>query len=231
MSSDTFSMPWGETHFWGHMPEKCPLCHVVVHTGEPRTYIFIGFVTEVQAVFRCPKCENLFIGYYAPTETIDPDTHFDDEGYRLELKALRPRKPYLQDVSETINEISPNFVKIYSEALNAQEIGLGQICGPGFRKAFEYLIKDYAKLNVKDDEQVKKIENIASSTVVNNYIGDSRIQEIAKRTLWLGNDETHYLRKWTEHDINDFVMLIRLTIHWIEMEALSKNYISGMPKE
>ena len=67
--------------------------------------------------------------------------------------------------------------------------------------------------------------------MVQNRIKDSRIQAVAKRALWIANDETHYLRKWTDHDIHDLLVLIDLTIHWIEIEKLTAQYISEMPDQ
>ncbi len=48
--------------------------------------------------------------------------------------------------------------------------------------------------------------------------------------FWLGNDETHYLRKWEQHDVDDLVTLIKLTTNWIEIEHLSKSYVEEMPE-
>ncbi len=219
--NNTFSITWGGNTFVGQLPEKCPLCNVVIHTGLPITYR--GF----QAVFCCPKCDELFIGYYFPTEEVEA---YSQDTYNLKLEALKPHKGYLRDVSEIIKGISPNFISIYSEAFDAKEMGLNQICGVGFRKAAEFLIKDYAKQNVSSEEDKKDIENKLVGKVVNEYITDTRIQEVASRVFWIGNDETHYLRKWTEHDVEDLITLIRLTIHWIEMEVLSKKYVTEMPK-
>ncbi len=102
-----------------------------------------------------------------------------------------------------------------------------RIAGPGYRKAFEFLIKDYAKSLTPDKE--KDIEKKFSGVVVSEYIQDARIQAVAKRCLWLGNDETHYLRRWTDHDVGDLVTLIKLTANWIEIEHLSKSYVEQMP--
>lgn len=46
---------------------------------------------------------------------------------------------------------------------------------------------------------------------------------------WLGNDETHYVRKWEDKDLKDLKKLISLTIHWIEMDALTVEVIADMP--
>lgn len=64
---------------------------------------------------------------------------------------------------------------------------------------------------------------------MDKYIPDPRIQAVAERALWLGNDETHYLRKWKQHDISDVVTLINLTKNWIEIEQSSGKYVKGMP--
>jgi hypothetical protein len=51
---------------------------------------------------------------------------------------------------------------------------------------------------------------------------------MAKRATWLGNDETHYVRTWEGKDLKDLKTLIRLTIHWVEMEAETERYEQEM---
>lgn len=68
-----------------------------------------------------------------------------------------------------------------------------------------------------------------SWALVANYINSDQIREIAKRATWLGNDETHYVRKWEDKDLNDLKKLITLTIHWIEMEKLTAEVVQDMP--
>jgi hypothetical protein len=119
------------------------------------------------------------------------------------------------------------FVSVFTEADEAKYLGLRQVAGPGYRKAFEFLIKDYAISLALTKE--KEIKEKFSGAVVLEFIPDARIQAVATRCLWLGNDETHYLRKWVDHDIEDLLSLIQLTIHWIEIEQLSKQYVKEMP--
>ena len=69
-----------------------------------------------------------------------------------------------------------------------------------------------------------------SGNVVKEYMSDPRIKNVAQRALWLGNDETHYLRKWVSHDLDDLINLIKLAVNWIETEILSKKYEEEMPK-
>lgn len=60
--------------------------------------------------------------------------------------------------------------------------------------------------------------------MLKNHVSDPRIQLVAEKALWLGNDETHYLRKWVNHDLDDLLVLIELTVKWIEIEELSAKY-------
>lgn len=196
------------------VPYACPTCH----RHSEVTLITADAVDEgraVQAIFRCgyQRCRAFFICFYGPKTSSD-------------LLAVRPLKPPESNLSETVSKLSPTFASIFAEANEAKHLGLEQIAGPGFRKAFEFLIKDYAKSLAP--EKAGEIEKIFSGTVVKTFIPDTRIQGVAERCLWLGNDETHYLRKWSGRDIGDLVNLIKLTMHWIEIEQLSKSYVEEM---
>ena len=60
---------------------------------------------------------------------------------------IRPNAwPKTRSFSQTIKDISPTFESNYNQALCAEQMSLDQICGPGYRKALEYLIKDYLLL-------------------------------------------------------------------------------------
>lgn len=198
------------------VPDSCPICHrhsqleiVTCQSTEQET--------KVQIVYRCAYqgCRSFFIGYYGPKG-------------QSTLLSVKPIKPLTSHFPEAVAKISPTFVSVFAEAEEAAQLGLSQIAGPGYRKAFEFLIKDYAKSLAPD--KAAEIEKKFSGAVVTEYIQDARIQAVAKRCLWLGNDETHYLRRWTTHDVGDFVTLIKLTANWIEIEYLSKSYVQQMPE-
>jgi hypothetical protein len=146
-----------------------------------------------------------------------------------DLLAVRPLKPPESTFPQSISKISPTFVSVFSEASEAKHLGLKQVAGPGYRKAFEFLVKDYATSLQPSKE--KEIKGTLAGAVVMEFIPDARIQAVAKRCLWLGNDETHYMRKWADRDIEDLVTLIKLTANWIEIEDLSKSYVQEMPEK
>lgn len=197
------------------VPDACPICHrhsEMISAGADVVENGRG----VQAVFRCgyQGCRVYFICSYGPKPSSD-------------LLAVRPLKPPESMFPDTVSKLSAAFVSIFKEADEAKHLGLKQVAGPGYRKAFEFLIKDYAKWLAPDKSE--EIEKKFSGIIVAEFIPDVRIQAVAKRCLWLGNDETHYLRKWTDHDVEDLVILIKLTTSWIEIEHLSKSYVQEMP--
>lgn len=197
------------------VPDACPVCHrhSEIQTIDADT---IDRGASVQAIFRCAYtgCRQHFFCYYGPMTSGT-------------LIAVRPVKPVLSVFPEAVSTISPAFLSVFAEAEEAAQIGLKQIAGPGYRKAFEFLIKDYAKSIAPD--RAAEIESKFAGAVVNDFVADPRIQAVAKRSLWLGNDETHYLRKWTDHDVSDLVTLIKLTANSIEIDHLSKSYVESMP--
>ena len=100
------------------------------------------------------------------------------------LLSVKPIKPVVSQFHEVIAKLSPTFIEIFTEAEEASQMGLVQIAGPGYRKAFEFLIKDYA--NSLAPDKTKDIGNEFSGTVVSEFITDTRIQAVAKERCGLG---------------------------------------------
>jgi len=65
---------------------------------------------------------------------------------------------------------------------------------------------------------------------IKGKVNDPNIKTCAERATWLGNDETHYVRTWNGHDIQDLKRLIKLTVNWISNEILTENYSAEMTK-
>lgn len=197
-------------------PNTCPVCHYKIPIGG---YSGI-FQTKdkLQVIYVCTnkECGTAFMQVW------------ENYGSRFHLKTTFPSESE-KEFSESVKKLSPQFVEIYKQAAKAKDLGLVQICGPGYRKAFEFLIKDYAKY--KNAQEAESIEKSFAGGVVEKYIDHPQTKALAKRALWVGNDETHYRRKWEDKDINDLIKLIDLTIHWIEMEDLGKEYVEEMPEK
>jgi hypothetical protein len=126
---------------------------------------------------------------------------------------IEPQHIVGQKCSETINNVSPQFEEIFNQAKVAEMESLNLIAGMGYRKALEFLIKDYLIIHKKESKE--EIEKTLLGRCINQYIENPKVKELAKRTAYLGNDETHYVRTYGDKDINDLKKLLDLTVHWI----------------
>lgn len=201
------------------VPDSCPLCHKNIH---PKFAYASRNEPVVQAIFQCTsqECQNLFIGTYFR----QPKSNLGTKTYDLFQTA--PVVPQKVNFPEQISSISPMFVEIYNQAIAAESIQLNQIVGIGLRKSLEFLIKDYSVSEHPD--KTEEISKITLSQCIENYVSEARIKECARRATWLGNDETHYIRKWESKDVEDLKLLVRLTVNWIESSLLTKHYLSEM---
>ena len=118
------------------------------------------------------------------------------------------------------------FKEVYRQASAAEAYKLEQVAGVGFRKALEFLVKDFCIQERPSDEDAIKDEFLGRT--IANRISDTNIKKCAERAAWLGNDETHYVRKWEEKDIADLKVLIDLTMSWIRNGILTKRYLDEM---
>jgi len=208
------------------IPDTCPLCH---HGIEPR---MIGSnVVErrnsegniLQLLYRCPRqdCQRAFIA-----------TYWQGHSFRGTLEdtfSLRNTAPYHGKepmIPEEIKKLSANFNEIYSQAHTAQHYGLDQIAGVGYRKALEFLVKDFCIS--KHPEKDQEIKTKFLGACINEFVDDANIKECAKRAAWLGNDESHYVRKWENKEIKDLKILIELTMAWIRNHVLTAQYLADM---
>lgn len=213
------------------MPDQCPLCHVSVTPMDQGVSISFesGGLPCLERLLRCPnrKCHRLFIARYF---RLQPQTAM------YFLRMCVPIEPTTVQQSETIQKVSPDFCSIYQDAHKAEQHGLLLVAGPGYRKALEFLIKDYiiGRITETDAEKLAiekaKVEKTLLGTCIKEYVKSEQIKEIAKRAAWLGNDETHYVRKWEDKDLKDLKKLISLTLHWIEVEMLTLEVIADMPE-
>ena len=132
--------------------------------------------------------------------------------------------------SNTIRKVSPDFEKIYNQAYHAEQIHLDQICGVGYRKALEFLIKDYLIFHVVETDADKEvIKKTFLDKCIQDYVPNDQVKIVARRAVWLGNDETHYTRKWGNKDVSHLKSLIDLTVRWIESDIETKELLQDMP--
>lgn len=147
----------------------------------------------------------------------------------MEYDRNRTLVPQNREFPKRINVISKKFVRIYNQSMSAEAMGLDEICGLGYRKSFEFLIKDYLKKNNPKSEH-KKIETNRVAKCIDDYVNDDAIKVLAHRAFWLGNDHAHYVKKWTGKTLADLKDLIDQTITWIIMHEELKKIKKKMPQ-
>ncbi len=211
------------------LPVTCPRCNSYL-SANVLGAIVTGTKSDARrdaiAVCQCTSgpCGSIFTAFY----TIVTEGGVE-EGRLLRNRPLEYSAP--SEFSEAIRNLSPVFCLTYVQASYAEENGLSEICGAGFRRSLEFLCKDFAISRLKtDDAEVRKNKIIRSSLsqCIDEYLPDA-IKDAAHRAAWLGNDETHYYRAWSERDIRDLKALIQLTAKSIDFTLEMEHYIALMP--
>jgi hypothetical protein len=206
-------------------PDECPRCH---HKIVPKELGFIGCgaaaTDPVDGYYQCTNrhCERAFVGEY---ESLPVETN----PQRFVFMGSSPVSPQQPAIAESITTLSATFVDIYTQALASESANLDQLTGIGLRKALEFLVKDFAihKYPLKSEA----IRGAPLANCIRDFLDDPNLRMAASRATWLGNDETHYVRRWESKDITDLKNLIRLSMNWVENVLLTEKYGADMPEK
>ena len=195
---------------------KCPICNSSIAPVE-KSKFFNSDSKMYFFMFECPACNKGFITHYNYTNErkIKNDISYN----MLKLVNSYPKVPELHQFDENIKKLSSNFCEIFNQAYVAEQMNLNEIAGIGYRKALEFLIKDYCI--DKNKEQEEKIKKEPLCQVITNYILSDKIRNLAKASIWIGNDETHYVRKYEDKDIKDLKRFISATVAYITYELIA----------
>lgn len=201
-------------NYLNHLPDTCPVCSFSISP----TYILIYHkdIFRSELLCGCPRneCKSLFFAVY----------HGDN--HNCYLVNCYPYSKVKKEFPQEVADLSPDFVAIFNQAHHAEQEKLDLICGVAYRKALEYLIKDYVlKMYPEDDS---KIKSMPLQQCVQKFITEPSIKLMAERATWLGNDETHYVRKWEDKDLKDLKNLIDLTVYFISMSLKALRYQEEM---
>jgi hypothetical protein len=131
-------------------PQECPCCHSSIlplvkgswvdleNTNYNKSFLFL----------QCPRpnCKICFSVQYTTTD------NRMTEHYNFKFEKFVKESVYPICYSEIINNVSNSFVVIYNQAYTAEQLYLSEIAGVGYRKALEFLIKDYL-IEIKPDNK------------------------------------------------------------------------------
>lgn len=173
--------------------------------------------SELVELYRCTydDCQKYFIVAYRYESSDSEGYHFSPIIYSYSGKHSDINFP------EGIDLISPTFVEIFEQAAQAETYGLDQISGVGYRKALEFLIKDYAIQN--SPENASTIRSQFLGKVISESLSSfPLIQSLAKAANWIGTDQTHYEQRYSSTDLNSMKQFIYSAATFISAEYLAK---------
>ena len=198
-------------------PSECPVCRHSLKPSILNTEIIKdnNSTPFMYVTYLCTNCFNPFICKFSDIEKISGNYSYSFN----KLDSIEPQKFKKTNFEECINNISSNFVTIYNQALEAEHYKLNEISGIGYRKALEFLIKDFLISHEHKDEN--KVKSTALGCCIDTMIDNPQLKTVASRATWLGNDQTHYEQKYTDKDISDLKRLIELSVHWITIICLT----------
>lgn len=204
-------------------PTVCPICHFsIVPVAISGCYVPDSMPSRgaTSISMLCPHCREIFLARYGSEfQNLDICT----KGPPI----LSPHNAKVREFPDSIRKMSQMFVDTYNQSAAAEAENLTEIAGCGYRKSLEYLVKDY--LCHKSPDQRDDIQSEFLGKAIQR-IEDPRVKTLAERAVWIGNDETHYLKKHEALDIDDMKRFITAMLNYIEAELSFEDALTIDPK-
>lgn len=191
----------------------CPRCGCALPDQVPH-----AFFTEnnswayIYLFFTCHKCRQSFVFEYTLRGCSPISGQVDVRNY---IPKIYPNRQSHTEFPPSIEQLSERFVEIYHQAETAEINGCTEICGMGYRKAVEFLVKDYLCLSDPGEKDKIATENLR---VAIRRLNDERVQTLADRAAWIGNEETHYVRKQEDYNTADLKRFILAMVSYLQSE-------------
>lgn len=188
------------------IPSQCPYCHT---PNKPEVLHHSGFEHNDRA-FRIItiQCTYCFFPFSFLAEAIDGI-------FTPITRTLKKPLAAMPDVID-MSDISPLGADIYEQALRAEKDGYNQLVGIGLRKALEFCLKDFL-CNIHTDK-TESIKKMPLKQLIDTYTTDDTLKKLSTASVFLGNDETHYVRKHEDKDIQALKKYIELTFQMIRQK-------------
>lgn len=200
-----------------NVEDECPICHYGIDMSQDlyRNYHDIHSDDLEFNIFTIHCCQHCHNGFVVRHHMRVVDGVIVEESQMLfpsEIKEL------FNDIE--ISSISPRFCDIYNQCHIAKNNNLTYLYGMGYRKAIEYLVKDYAIKENPGEQAV--IENKTLHNCIVDYFKNSEAKDALLACKWIGNDETHYVNNNTIEELFLCEQLIEDVLHYIRREQRQK---------
>ena len=211
----------GKNYRGVNAPNICPHCHVVNNPS----HVFANPTKDSDdtecnlSIWRCAnmQCNKLFVALYKLEGGLPKFIRFLN-GFPKGPDWPKP----IVELKHGNGESKSKFIKTYLQSLEAENYGLDELSGMGYRKSIEYLVKDWAIQ--QNPEEIKNIESSWLGAVIKKYY-EGDLKEILERATWLGNDQSHYNKLFEEFDIEVLKELIDLIMVELDRQYKKAHYI------
>ena len=188
------------------LPTKCPHCDTslvpeIFESKFSRPRSKRKYVREfLDMILYCPNCDNRFFSSYG----------IQANGTAFRIGVYPPSKPTVA-IPDILLEKYPDFAEAYTQAAIAETYNLIPLCGMGYRRALEILIKQYL-ISIHPNEEETIINEPLSKSY--NRLNDLE-KSLARGATWLGNDYVHMINKHPEYGLDDLKKYIHSLSHLI----------------
>ena len=191
------------------LPKSCPYCEQV-QTPFLKSSSGLERNNKIfSVIFICNKCNQHFLMQYRKQQT---NLYVENyKSYPVDIYYKSADETFSQD----LKECSPDFITIFSQLNIAEKHNLNYLLKLGYRKAIEFLVKDYLIKCKNEDESKVSTQQLGQCI---SDIDDARINNLARAASWIGNDETHYVRKHVDKDVQDLKKFLHALTALVSLE-------------
>lgn len=190
------------------LPRTCVHCHEIMTPqiiSSSNTYD-----DQVAFLARCPHCGEFFtISYKLSKRNGEFCSEIIPYTYSVQVN---------YDAPPELEEFSPDFKEIYTQALKAEAYNLYHVAGIAYRKSLEFLVKDFL-IKVRK-YPIDDIKDIPLSQAIDK-IDNNLIRPAAKAATWIANDETHYVKKHADKNLTHAKNYLRSVCLLLSAEYLA----------
>lgn len=193
-------------------PTTCPLCGIGTD-GVLLRPVIESFTPDCQDntivfIWRCTACRRVFASYHLLRDQ------------QCTYHGTFPQQT-LSFEDEVLENVSPRFIEMYNQCLRSDINGDYNLAAVGMRSALEILVKDYAIFFL--EKQHDDVVNLNLFSAISEFLENSELIKAADVIRILGNDHTHYERKYPQHEYKLLKMYMDIFIELIRNKVLIKN--------
>mgnify|MGYP002710077617 CR=1 FL=1 len=192
-------------------PATCPFCgYGTDATYKDKTYYGFNSGHILLAVCECTSCHKNF--FFACEHTKDD---------LAKTACIYPNETVVPYSNDNLSAISERFIDIYNQALKAEYNGSYELAATGYRSALEILVKDFAINELNEPEETVSKQSLCNA--IAQYLKQEELVKTADVVRILGNDYTHYKRKYPEHDFALLKIYMEIFLSQIEAQYMIKH--------